>query len=564
MKKKILLLTLENAVKYEGKASVGSVIGRIISEMPDLKEDKVKMKEFSGEIANAVRKVNAMSKEKQLSEFEGLGGKIVKEKKEKIIKLPKLKKLHKPVVLRFEPSPSGPMHIGHAYVLGLNYQYAKDYNGKLILRIADTNASNIYEPAYELLPKDGKWLTKGKIDEIVIQSERIELYYDYVLRFIESGHSYVCTCPAEEFREMSKKKEECPCRNLNIDQNTKRWHDMFTKYNQGEAVLRFKTDMKHKNPAMRDFPIFRINDDEHPRTCKKFRVWPLMNFSVMVDDHDLGVTHIIRAKDHADNAKRQEMMYNAMGYDVPETLFVGRINFDDLEVSCSKTKEKIEKGEFTGWDDIRLPFLLALRRRGFQAESFIRYAMDVGISLNDKTVSKKDFFKAINHFNKESLESKSDRYFFIKDPIAVRIKKAPEIEIELDLHPDHRKGGRIFHCDEDYFLAKEDVDSFQNEEVYRLMDCLNFTVKSKEKPLLEYHSIKFAEVKGKAKLIHWLPKKEAIKVEIVIDDGTIVKGMGERLLNDLKEGDIVQFVRFGFCRLDNAEPDKLTFWFAHK
>ena len=104
------------------------------------------------------------------------------------------------------------------------------------------------------------------------------------------------------------------------------------------------------------------------------------------------------------------------------------------------------------------------------------------------------------------------------------------------------------------------------------MDCMNFTVvidktlKSEKKHKYEckYHSVSFEEVKGKAKLIHWLPKKEAVNVEVLMDDNTIIKGFGERILEDLKEGDVVQFVRFGFCRLDKIESDKLVFWFTHK
>jgi glutamyl-tRNA synthetase len=562
MDKKILLLALENAIKYNGKASQGSIIGRLMSVDPSLGKDKDKMKELSKIIGETVKKVNAMKLEDQQKEFEQFGGEISKEKKEKKSSLPDLNNTNK-VVMRFEPSPSGPLHIGHAYVLGLNYYYANKYNGKLILRIGDTNASNIYEPAYNLIPKDADWLTKSNIFELMIQSDRLDTYYEYALKFIDAGHCYVCSCPAEEFREISKKQEECSCRSLTSEENVKRWHYMFGKTEEGGAVLRFKTDMKHKNPAMRDFPLFRINDDPHPRTGKKYRVWPLMNFSVLVDDHESGMTHIIRAKDHADNAKRQEMMYKAMNWHVPQTLFVGRINFEDLEVSCSKTREKIENGEFEGWDDIKLPFLGSLKRRGFQPETFIKYATDVGMSLTDKTVSKKDFFKTLNHFNQELLENDSDRYFFIPNPIEIVVKNAPDQEIELDLHPDHRKGGRVLHCNDKYYLTNEDINLFKEKENIRLMDCLNFTIENKDEMKFKFHSVEFEHVKGNARIIHWLPAHDVIDVEVVMDDGTIVKGKGERLLEDLKEGDIVQFVRFGFCRLDHIEDGKLVFWFAH-
>src|SRR4030042_256112 len=90
---------------------------------------------------------------------------------------------------------------------------------------------------------------------------------------------------------------------------------MLDKYGfrEGQAVLRFKSDMKHKNPAMRDFPLARIVLTEHPRQKNKYRVWPLMNLAVTVDDIEMKMTHIIRGKDHLDNAKRQEMIYKVLG-----------------------------------------------------------------------------------------------------------------------------------------------------------------------------------------------------------------------------------------------------------
>ncbi|UCC61377.1 MAG: glutamate--tRNA ligase, partial [Dehalococcoidia bacterium] len=127
-----------------------------------------------------------------------------------------------------------------------------------------------------------------------------------------------------------------------------------------------KTDINHPNPAMRDFPLMRINEHTHPRKGTEFRVWPLMNLAVFVDDVESGMTHIIRAKEHMSNAQRQEFLYRYFNKPIPETYFVGRINFTDLRISCSKTKVLIEEGKYSGWDDIRLPFLLALKRRGYQ------------------------------------------------------------------------------------------------------------------------------------------------------------------------------------------------------
>ena len=127
---------------------------------------------------------------------------------------------------------------------------------------------------------------------------------------------------------------------------------------------------------MRDFPLFRINEAEHPRKGKDYRVWPLMNFAVAIDDLTLGITHSIRAKEHADNEKRQRSIFQALKKEAPEALFVGRINFEGFPVSCSKTAAKIEEGIYTGWDDIRIPFIPALKRKGYQPEAFIKCQHD--------------------------------------------------------------------------------------------------------------------------------------------------------------------------------------------
>src|SRR3990167_792910 len=98
--------------------------------------------------------------------------------------------------------------------------------------------------------------------------------------------------------------------------------------------------MKKKNPAMRDFPLARINLTKHVRQGNKYRVWPLMNLAVTVDDIDLEMTHVIRAKDHRDNAERQKKMYEALGIGTkfPWTGFLGRIHLKDMELSSTDMK----------------------------------------------------------------------------------------------------------------------------------------------------------------------------------------------------------------------------------
>lgn len=552
---------LQNAVLHEGKASAPAVLGKVLAEDASFKLQLPKVKQ---EVDLIVKEVNSIALAVLQKELQERYPELLEKKEGKKKELKPLEKVGKEVVMRFEPSPSGPLHIGHAYVLGLNYLYTQRHAGKLILRIADTNPGNIDPFSYNAIPEDAKWLCAGKIQEVAVQSDRMNLYYEYAVKLLEKNHAYICTCSQEEFKEYSKQKASCPCRGLSPDEHIHRWHKMHTEYHSGDAVMRLKTDMKHKNPAMRDFPLARVHEDEHARQGTRYRVWPLMNFSVSVDDIDMNVTHVLRGKDHADNAKRQEFIYTYLNHAAPQTLFVGRINFTGMEVSCSKTRPLIEAGTYTGWDDIRLPFLLALRRRGFQAGAFLRYAEEVGVTLNDKTVSREEFFAAINAFNREMVEPAAHRYFFVEDPVEVTIEGAPlQEEVELDLHPTNKKGGRWFQTQDRFYLAASDVEALKDGELYRLMDCLNFRKVGKR---FVFDSLEHGKYKEKgARIMHWLPvQKDLVPVEVLLDDNSLRKGLGEPGMNNIEAGDVVQLERFGFCRLDDDSLGKKVFWWTHK
>jgi glutamyl-tRNA synthetase len=545
---KIRNIALQNAVKFNGKANPGAVIGHIISNDPKAKS---KIQEIAKEVNEIIKEVNKLSLEDQKKELEKNAPDLLKEKKhekkEGLKELPNAKN----VIMRFEPSPSGPLHIGHAYVLSLNSEYCKKYKGKLILRLGDTNPDNIYEPAYDLIPEDAEWLTKNNVSKVLIQSDRLKIYYKYFEKLLELEKAYICTCDPDEYKELITKSIACPCRE--IKDQKERWEKMFKGYKQGEAVARIKTDLNNNNPAMRDFPVFRINDTKHPKQGTKYRVWPLMNMAVAVDDTESKVTHVIRAKEHADNAKRQEIIHNYLDEKTPEALFVGRINFEGMPVSCSITKEEIAKGTYKDWDDIRLPFLLALRRRGFQPEAFIKYAIEVGVSLTDKTVSKDDFFKSINAFNREVIDKSSDRYFFIANPKKIKIEGAPSKEIKIELYPEDKKRGyRTFKTSDEFYIQ----DKLEKKN-YRLMHLLNFNQN-------KFISEKIDD-SLRAPMIHWLPVSEdLVEVEVLMDDDTVVKGLGESELKKVKKGDIVQFERNFFARLDSIEGKVYKFWYTHK
>ena len=117
------------------------------------------------------------------------------------------------VVLRFAPGPSGPLHLGHTRALVLNNYYRNRYNGKLILRLEDTNPNAIDSEAYEMIQSDMDWLDINP-DEVIIQSDRIEIYYEDIRNIISNGGAYVTNSNAEHWRELKNRSEPHPDRSV--------------------------------------------------------------------------------------------------------------------------------------------------------------------------------------------------------------------------------------------------------------------------------------------------------------------------------------------------------------
>ncbi len=565
MKEGILKYVLKNAFDFKGSINSKVVLGAVLRENPKLKKDVPSVLKEIEKIVKEVSKKSAKDIETELRE---LAPELLKPTEKKV--QGPLKPLPNAqvgnVVVRIAPSPSGSLHIGHAYGAALNSLYAKMYKGKFILRIEDTNPENIYPKAYDLIENDTRWLTQNKVAQVVIQSDRLKSYHKATEKLVVQGDAYVCECDADLFRERKAKGNACPCRDLKTSEQQTRYKKMFSGYKEGEAVLRLKTDIKHKNPAMRDFSLARINEHVHPRTGTKNRVWPLMVLAVAVDDHELGVTHMLNGKDHADNALKEALIQERLGWKPVEHKHWGRINFKGMPLSSTKTRIAIEQNEYHGWDDIRLPTLPALRRRGYKPGALEKFAIEIGLSLTDKTVTKEEFWKHINAFNRELVEPEANRFFFVEDEQRIEIHGATKRKVEFDVHPDFPKRGKrkvVFAGN--VLLAKKDVGGLKEKKLHRLIDCCNFTVEKGKFCAVAGGYEEYKIAKNKGKIIHWLPAEhKTIPVTVLLDNGKEVKGVGEDGLREVKKGTIIQFERQYFVRVDSSTQKNITCWYLHK
>ncbi|MCF0226000.1 MAG: glutamate--tRNA ligase [Methanobrevibacter sp.] len=543
---------LLNAAKHKGSANPGAVIGSIMSQEAELRSRAKEVSSIAGKI---VAQVNNLTADELASELEKYDVEVKEKKTKKEVGLQELPGTHENIVMRFAPNPSGPLHVGHARAAVPNAEYVKRHDGKLILRIEDTDPKRVYEPAYEMIPEDLEWLGI-KADEIIYQSDRFETYYDYAKQLIEKGAAYMCTCDGATFKELKDNCKPCPCRDNSVEENLELW-EKFPEMDVGEAVLRVKTDIEHKNPAIRDWVAMRIVKESHPRLGDKYSIYPMMNFSVAVDDHLLGLTHVLRGKDHLANTEKQKYLYEHMGWEMPEFIHYGRLKMEDIALSTSKAMEGIEKGEYSGWDDPRLGTLKALARRGIDPRTIYSLITEIGVKSSDSAIS----WKKIHGLNRNYIEPIANRYFFVENPVEITVDGYDdgEVTIERPLHADHTdRGNRKLLFDGTAYLAKEDI----NDGIVRLMDAVNADISGDN---ISYNSTSFEDARSqKAKIIQWVPVKENVPVKIVMPDGSVKKGLGEVDIKELKVGDMVQFERVGFARLDEITDDAIIFYFAHK
>lgn len=545
---------LINAVKHKGRAQDGAVVGAIMSLHPEFRKEA---REVSKLATKVVKKVNAMDPETQTSELETLGGIVEEKKKTEEKGLSDLPDVGEKVILRFAPNPSGPLHIGHARAAILNQEYSDKYGGKLILRIEDTDPRRVDISAYEMIDGDLQWL-KVVPDKKVIQSDRLPIYYEYAQKLIKIEAAYICTCAGDKFKKLKDLSKACPCRNLTVDENLTRWKEM-ENLPEGGAVLRIKTDLGHKNPAIRDWVAMRIVNTEHPRIGGRYKIYPMMNFSVAVDDHLLGVTHVLRGKDHIANSDKQKYLYKHFNWKIPIFIHYGRLKMEDIPLSTSKTKLGIEEGIYSGWDDPRLGTLRAIARRGIMREAIYNLMLEIGVKIADSTVS----WKKIYGLNRAILEEAANRYFFVWNPSEVSIKDVPDEAdgtIKRPLHPDFLdRGYRNIPFDGQVYLVKDDINE---NKVLRLMDAVNIIFKD-EKAFFYSLSLEDARESG-AQIIHWIPKNDNLKAEIVMPDASVLKGLVEPSCRNLKVDDVVQLERFGFARVDDVSEGFIRFYYAHK
>jgi glutamyl-tRNA synthetase len=557
---------LLNALAHDGKADKGAVVGRLMAERSDLRGES---KRVSGIASSVVSEINGLDRSQQVSalqqEFpESLRSEIQRKKEqskkdsEKGAELPELEDARiGEVVTRFPPEPNGFMHIGHTKAAILGSEYAKMYSGRFLMRFDDTNPSAEKREYYGAFIDDFAWLGITP-DAIRNSSDDMDRFYEFAEKMIAAGKAYVCSCSQEMMRELRGKGEECKHRSQSVSENLNLWRKMISReVGKSDATFRFHGDMKSLNTTMRDPVLFRIIDDPHPLLGNKYSVWPTYDFAGPVEDSLDGVTHAMRSKEYELRDQLYFEILKALELTEPKMIEFSRLKLQNTTLSKRNLKKFVEEKLVEGWDDPRLPTISALRRRGFLALAIRQFILSMGVSK----VESEPTWDLLESFNRKLLDPIAKRYFFVPNPVKLKIANAPKVKVTLKYHPDENFGERSIDVGDSFFIPGDDADDLRIGSNARLIEAYNIQIAEKNSSVVKAKYIGEERVAEMPKL-QWVceeaafPMKAKIPGPLLInnqfnpDSLRLVDGVAESAARQIQIGEIVQFVRFGFCRMD--------------
>lgn len=301
------------------------------------------------------------------------------------------------VITRFAPSPTGYLHIGGARTALFNYLFAKHHGGKFLLRIEDTDRARSTQEAVDTIIDSMKWLQLDWDEEIVYQFARAERHAAVARKLLEEGKAYYCYCSPEELEKM---REEARVNNL-----PPRYNGYWRDRDAAEApvgvapVIRFKapqTGETHIDDLVQG-PVTLQNTQLDDMVLLRADGTPTYMLSVVVDDHDMNITHIIRGDDHLTNAFRQYHLYKACGWDVPAFAHIPLIHGPD-GAKLSKRHGALGAESY--------------RALGFLPEAMCNYLLRLGWSHGDDEIISRE--QAIEWFNIDAIGRSPARFDLAK------------------------------------------------------------------------------------------------------------------------------------------------------
>ncbi|NCF26988.1 MAG: glutamine--tRNA ligase/YqeY domain fusion protein [Gammaproteobacteria bacterium] len=505
------------------------------------------------------------------------------------------------VVTRFPPEPNGYLHIGHAKAICLNFGVAEDYAGHCSLRFDDTNPVKESLEYVESIKADIHWLGYDWGEHLHHASDYFEQLYEWAVDLVRDGKAFVDSASAEEIRTfrgtLTEPGRESPHRNRSVEENL----DLLTRMRAGEfpdgaQVLRAKIDMASPNMNLRDPVLYRILHASHQMTGDAWCIYPMYDFTQGQSDAIEHVTHSLCSLEFEDHRPLYDWFIENLNVPSrPRQIEFSRLNLSYTVMSKRRLKLLVDEGHVSGWDDPRMPTLVAMRRRGYTPAAIRDLCDRVGVTKKDNVID----VALLENCVREDLDAKAVRVMGVLRPLRVVIVNYPESEVDqLDAanHPQNPdRGTRKIPFSRVVFIEREDFMEDPPKKFFRLapgrevrlryaylVTCVD-VIKDDNGEVIEVHCRYDPDSRGGAApdgrkvkgTIHWVSAEHALSARVRLydrlfsvpdpDAGNFLEHInGESLelldgacvepsLGDAAPGTHLQFERLGYFCVDSVD-----------
>ena len=377
------------------------------------------------------------------------------------------------VMTRFPPEPNGYLHIGHAKSICLNFGIAEEFGGTCNLRFDDTNPSREEVEYVDSIKEDVRWLGFDFEDREYYASDYFERIYEFALRLVRDGSAYVDSLSAEEIREyrgtLREPGKDSPWRSRSVEESLDLLQRMRAgEFPDGAHVLRAKIDMASPNINLRDPVMYRILKVPHHRTGDAWCIYPTYDFAHGQSDSIEGVTHSICTLEFEDHRALYDWFLERLGIFRSRQYEFARLNLTHTIMSKRKLLQLVEGGHVSGWDDPRMPTLVAMRRRGYPPEAIREFCDRVGVAKRENTVA----LSLLEHCVRDQLNRTAPRAMAVLDPLRVVIDNYPEGQVEemeaVNNPEDPSAGTRKVPFSRALYVERDDFREDPPSKFYRL------------------------------------------------------------------------------------------------
>lgn len=394
----------------------------------------------------------------------------------------KFESVNNQITVRFPPEPNGYLHIGHVKALCINFGVKEKYNGKLNLRMDDTNpAKEDYEYVNAIVDAV-KWLG-FEYDNLFFASDYYDKLYEIAEKYILEGNAYVCDLSAEEITAtrgtLTEPGKESPYRNRSVEENLHLFREMKAgKYPDGAKVLRAKIDMSSPNINMRDPVIYRIAHVNHYRTGDKWCIYPMYDYAHPISDAIEGITHSLCSLEFENHRPLYDWVVEKAGFPAPRPRQIefARLNITNMLMSKRYLKKLVDEGFVRGWDDPRMPTLAGLRNRGVPPEALKKFCADVGVAKAYSVVNQAQLDSCI----RDHLNEHAERAMAVVNPLKLTITNyVGEEELDFERNPmDQSAGTRKVKFTGSVYIDRDDFALNPPPKYKRLTKGANVRLKS--------------------------------------------------------------------------------------